>query len=115
MSIEDAATFASQPILADEISNNLPDMMGNMIASSNTNMSPMDMSQMAAADPSMTMFPPLSMPTTFSAVDSLPTDFNMVRGPEVQDAPWEGIGAGSRRRPFHQTGIWEQRSLTIRR
>ncbi|KAJ2974361.1 hypothetical protein NUW58_g8682 [Xylaria curta] len=74
---EDTATFTSQPMLTDEFSNISPDMMGNMIAFSNMNMGQMDMGQMAATDPSMAMFPPPPMSTNFSAVDSMPTDFNM--------------------------------------
>ncbi|KAI0542466.1 PAS domain-containing protein [Xylaria digitata] len=71
------AAFAPQAMLTDDFSNLSPEMMGNMIAFSNMNMGQMDMGQMAAADPSMAMFPPPSIPNAFSSVDNLPSDFNM--------------------------------------
>ncbi|KAI1147360.1 PAS domain-containing protein [Nemania diffusa] len=74
MSMSEGTTpFAPQSMLTDDFSNLSPEMMGNMIALSN-----MNMGQMAAADPSMAMFAPASIPNTFSPVDSLPTDFNIV-------------------------------------
>ncbi|KAI8953236.1 PAS domain-containing protein [Xylaria longipes] len=74
---EETAPFVPQPMLTDDFSNLSPEMMGNMIAFSNMNMDQMDMGQIAAADPSMAMYPPSSMPNTFAAVDNLPTEFNM--------------------------------------
>ncbi|TGJ86244.1 hypothetical protein E0Z10_g2542 [Xylaria hypoxylon] len=74
---EGTTAFAPQAMLTDDFSNLSPDMMGNMVAFSNMNMSQVEMDQMAAADASMAMFPPPSMPNTFSPVDNLPTDFNM--------------------------------------
>ncbi|KAI0458989.1 PAS domain-containing protein [Xylaria acuta] len=73
---DETAPFVPQPMLTDDFSN-LPEMMGNMVAFSNMNMDQMDMGQMAAADSSMAMYPPSSMPNAFAAVDNLPTDFNM--------------------------------------
>lgn len=69
---EGNTAFTSQPMLTDDFSNLSPEMMGNMIALSN-----MNMGQMAAAGPSIAMFPPSSVPNTFTPVDSLPTDFGM--------------------------------------
>lgn len=70
---EGTTAFTTQPMLTDDFSNLSPDMMGNMIALSNMNMGQMA----AAADPSMAMFPPSSIPNTFAPVDNLPSDFGM--------------------------------------
>ncbi|KAI1120505.1 PAS domain-containing protein [Nemania abortiva] len=71
MSIPEGTTpFAPQSMLTDDLSNLSPEMMGNMIALSN-----MNMGHMVTADPSMAMFPPSSIPSTFP--DGLPADFNM--------------------------------------
>ncbi|KAI3319042.1 hypothetical protein HD806DRAFT_301031 [Xylariaceae sp. AK1471] len=73
---ETTTTFAPQTMLTDDFSTVSPDMMGNMIAFSNMNMGQMDMGQIVA-DPSLAMFPPSSIPNTFSPVDGLPRDFSM--------------------------------------
>ncbi|KAI8627511.1 PAS domain-containing protein [Xylariaceae sp. FL1651] len=77
MSISESTTgFSPQAMLANDFSNLSPEMMGNMIAFSNMNMGQLDMGQIAT-DPSMAMFPPSTMPSAFSPVDSLPVDFSM--------------------------------------
>ncbi|KAJ3560331.1 hypothetical protein NPX13_g9341 [Xylaria arbuscula] len=77
---EGTSAFGPQTLLTDDFPALSPDMMGNMIAFSNMNMGQMDMSQMAAGNPSMAMYQAPPMPNTFPSVD--PTDFNM----SLQDA-----------------------------
>ncbi|KAI1175330.1 PAS domain-containing protein [Nemania sp. FL0916] len=86
---EGSASFTPQPMLTDDFSNLSPEMMGNMIAFSN-----MNMNQMAAADPSMAMFTPSSIPTGFPPIDGLPPDFGMgIRNGSAIDSP-DGSGPG---------------------
>ncbi|KAI1749050.1 PAS domain-containing protein [Xylaria castorea] len=85
---EENVSFVQQSMLTDDFSNLSPEMMGNMIALSNMNMDQMDMSQMTAADPSMAMYSPSSMPNAFAAVDNMPTDFNMgIQNSNAIDSP----------------------------
>ncbi|KAI0475035.1 PAS domain-containing protein [Xylariaceae sp. FL0804] len=66
--------FSPHPMLANDFSALSPEMMGNMIALSNMNMSPM------GTDPSMNMFnsPALSGTFSLNQMDGMPnTDFNM--------------------------------------
>ncbi|KAI1419181.1 PAS domain-containing protein [Xylaria sp. FL1777] len=90
---EGTAAFAPQALLTDDFSNLSPEMMGNMIAFSNMNMGQIDMSQMAAGDPSMAMFPPPSMSNSFPPVDSLPADFDMgIQNSNAMDCTPSGSG-----------------------
>ncbi|KAI0474270.1 PAS domain-containing protein [Xylaria cf. heliscus] len=88
---EETTPFVPQPMLTDDFSNLSPEMMGNMIAFSNMNMEQMDMGQMTAADPSMAMFPPSSMPGAFAAVDNIPTGFNIgIQNSNTMDSSNDG-------------------------